>query len=63
MHQIHKSYENIMGDEEKDLEGKVKYLQDLFNLEHHDQDVEQQEDSDITIQCKINKYRTTPIYL
>lgn len=29
-----------MGDEEKDLEGKVKYLQDLFNLEHHDQDVQ-----------------------
>ena len=31
MRWIQKSYENIMGEEKRDLEGKVKRLQDLLN--------------------------------
>ena len=45
MRWIQKGYEDIMGDEERDLERKVKHLQDLLNsiisfTEHH-KDVEQ----------------------
>ena len=53
MRWIQKGYEDIMGDEERSLEGKNKYLQDLLNfitsftdsngeyhkdVEHHDQE-------------------------
>ena len=49
MQWIQKGYEDIMGDEEGDLEGKVKHLQDLLGFiisfrdsnKEHDKDVEQ----------------------
>lgn len=32
MRWIQKGYENIMGDEERDIEGKVKHSQDLLKF-------------------------------
>ena len=53
MRWIQKGYEDIMGDEERDLERKVKHLQDLLNsiisfTEHHKD--EEQNDQRETLQ-------------
>ena len=81
MRWIQKGYEDIIGDEKRDLEAKVKHLQDLLNFimsftdsnGEHPKDVEQHDQEEtlqqqkktvtFTIQCRINRYRTTLIYL
>ena len=58
---IQNNYEDIMGDEERDLDAEVKHLQNLLNLftdsigEHHKNVVEQHDQGD-TLQQQKNQH-------
>ena len=63
---IQKGYEDVMGDEERDLEGKVQHLQDLLNFiisftdsnGEHQKDVEQNDQGE-TLQQQKNTVTST----